>query len=60
MNRQANRLRWAEQQRMDELKCELFKMNYFETPDGKRLYELNSTELEQVYENVKAINTPNC
>lgn len=35
----------------DYYRSELLKMGYFKTPDGKQLYELNLSELEQIYEN---------
>ncbi|MGE6894453.1 Fur-regulated basic protein FbpA [Priestia flexa] len=41
------------EQKKDEIKMELIKMNYFKTPEGKQLYELSLGELEQVYANVK-------
>lgn len=50
----SNKLRQAVEQRKDELKNELFKYGYFKTPDGKQLYELNLSELEQIHINVKA------
>jgi len=50
---QAHRLRYETQKR-DFYKSELLKMNYFKTPDGKQLYELSLSELEQIYENEKA------
>ena len=37
----------------DFYKNQLLKMGYFKTPDGKQLYELTLSELEQIYENVK-------
>ncbi|MGY3717157.1 Fur-regulated basic protein FbpA [Sutcliffiella cohnii] len=49
-----NRLRKAVEERMDFLKSQLLKMKYIKTPDGKQLYELTLTELEQIYENVKS------
>lgn len=53
MNSQGNQLRRAVQQRMDFLKNELLRYGYFKTPDGKQLYELTLTELEQIHINVK-------
>lgn len=44
------------EQEKDRLKSELIKMNYFKTLDGKQLFELTLSELEQIYENVKAQN----
>ncbi|WP_191556589.1 Fur-regulated basic protein FbpA [Metabacillus idriensis] len=41
------------EQKKDELKNELIKLNYFKTPDGKQLYELDLSELEEIYENEK-------
>ncbi len=38
----------------DYYRSELLNMGYFKTPDGKQLYELNITELQQIYENEKA------
>ena len=34
----------------DFYKNELLKMGYFKTPEGRQLYELSLTELEQIYE----------
>jgi hypothetical protein len=48
-----NQLRKAVEERKDFYKSELIKMEYFKTPDGKQLYELTLTELEQIYENEK-------
>lgn len=48
-----NRLRQAVEQRKDELKSELMRFGYFKTADGKQLYELTLTELEQIHINVK-------
>jgi hypothetical protein len=48
-----NQLRKAVEQNKDFYKSELIKMEYFKTPDGKQLYELTLTELEQIYENEK-------
>ena len=42
------------EQKKDELKTELIKLNYFKTPDGKQLYELSLLELQEIYENEKA------
>ncbi|KEF40145.1 Protein of unknown function (DUF3940) [Schinkia azotoformans MEV2011] len=50
---QASRLRY-EAEKMDFYKSELLSMNYFKTSDGKQLYELSLSELEQIYENEKA------
>jgi hypothetical protein len=46
-------LRNAIEQQKDFYKSELIKMDYFKTPDGKQLYELTLSELEQIYENEK-------
>lgn len=54
MNDQAEKLRQDIEQKKDCLKSQLLNLNYFKTPDGKQLYELNLHELEQIYENVKA------
>lgn len=43
----------AVKHREDEIKNKVFKLGYFKTPDNKQLYELNLTELEQIYENEK-------
>jgi hypothetical protein len=48
-----NQLRKAVEQSKDFYKSELIKMEYFKTPNGKQLYELTLTELEQIYENEK-------
>jgi hypothetical protein len=48
-----NQLRKAVEEQKDFYKSELIKMEYFKTPDGKQLYELTLTELEQIYENEK-------
>ncbi|PKR84882.1 Fur-regulated basic protein FbpA [Heyndrickxia camelliae] len=53
MDGQANKLRLAVEQRKDYLKGELLKYGYFKTPDGKQLYELTLSELEQIHINVK-------
>ncbi|HFK2719065.1 TPA: Fur-regulated basic protein FbpA [Escherichia coli] len=37
----------------DFYKNELLKIGYYKTPDGKQLYELTLTELQQIYENVR-------
>ncbi|MFS0864100.1 Fur-regulated basic protein FbpA [Fredinandcohnia sp. 179-A 10B2 NHS] len=37
----------------DYYKCELLKMGFHKTSDGKQLVDLNLTELEQIYENEK-------
>jgi hypothetical protein len=50
---QAAKLRRAVEQKKDELKIRLFKLGYFKTLDGKQLYELTLSELEQIYENEK-------
>jgi hypothetical protein len=47
-------LRKGVEAKIDFYKSELLKMGYFKTPDGRQLYELTLTELEQVYENEKA------
>lgn len=43
----------AERIRLEEdyYRSELLKMEYYKTPDGKQLWELNHSELEQIYEN---------
>lgn len=43
-----------DEQKKDELKTKLIKLNYFKTPDGKQLYELSLLELQEIYENEKA------
>lgn len=48
-----NQLRRAIEHQKDFYKNELLNMGYFKTPDGKQLYELTLTELEQIYENIK-------
>ncbi|MRX54810.1 Fur-regulated basic protein FbpA [Bacillus idriensis] len=48
-----NRLRQAVEQRKDELKSELMRYGYFKTPDGKQLYELTLSDLEEIHINVK-------
>ncbi|WP_257063465.1 Fur-regulated basic protein FbpA [Priestia megaterium] len=37
------------EQKKDEIKTKLIKLNYFKTPDGKQLYELTLSELEEIY-----------
>ncbi|CAG9620857.1 Fur-regulated basic protein FbpA [Sutcliffiella rhizosphaerae] len=54
MNNQATQLSRAVEQRKDYLKAELMKYGYFNTSDGKQLYELNLSELEQIHINVKS------
>ncbi|MBO1515025.1 Fur-regulated basic protein FbpA [Metabacillus bambusae] len=54
MNTQSTRLSQAVEQRKDFLKNELLKMGYFKTPDNKQMYQLNLSDLEQIYINVKA------
>ena len=41
------------EQKMDELKCELINRNYFKTPDGRQLYELSYEELKCILNEVK-------
>jgi hypothetical protein len=53
MNNANNQLRRAVEDRKEFLKSELMKYGYFKTPDGKQLYELTLTELEQIHINVK-------
>lgn len=43
-----------DEQKKDELKTKLIKLNYFKTPDGKQLYELSLLELKEIFENQKA------
>lgn len=40
----------------DFYKSELLKNGYFKTPEGKQLYELSLSELEQIYLKLKEIN----
>lgn len=42
------------EQKKDDLKTELIKLNYFKTQDGRQLYELEIDELKEIYENEKA------
>lgn len=37
------------EQKKDEIKTKLIKLNYFKTPNGKQLYELTLSELEKIY-----------
>ena len=37
------------EQKKDEIKTKLINLNYFKTPDGKQLYELTLSELEETY-----------
>jgi Fur-regulated basic protein A len=37
------------EQKKDEIKTKLINLNYFKTPDGKQLYELTLSELEEIY-----------
>lgn len=46
-------LRRGIERQQDFLKSELLKMGYFKTPDGKQLYELTVSELQEIYENEK-------
>jgi hypothetical protein len=48
-----NQLRKAVEDQKDFYKSQLLNMGYYKTPDGKQLYELTLTELEQIYENEK-------
>jgi len=41
------------EQKKDELKCELINRNYFKTPDGRQLYELSYEELKCILNEVK-------
>lgn len=43
----------AAELRKDYVKNQLLNLGYFKTPDGKQLYELTLSELEQIYENEK-------
>ncbi|MGG0031581.1 Fur-regulated basic protein FbpA [Priestia megaterium] len=36
-------------QKKDEIKTKLIKLNYFKNPDGKQLYELTLSGLEEIY-----------
>ncbi|MEH7236778.1 Fur-regulated basic protein FbpA [Bacillus sp. JJ1562] len=53
MDLQATQLSQAVEQRKDVLKAELMKYGYFKTPEGKQLYELTLTELENIHIKVK-------
>jgi hypothetical protein len=46
-------LRQAVEERKEYLKNELMKFDYFKTPDGRQLYELNLSELERTHINLK-------
>ncbi|MGO0742474.1 Fur-regulated basic protein FbpA, partial [Bacillus licheniformis] len=37
------------ERKKDELKARLLKMGYFKTPDGRQLYELSLTELDEIF-----------
>lgn len=52
-----NQLSRAIEHQKDVYKNKLLDMGYFKTPDGKQLYELTLTELEQIYENIKLKHT---
>lgn len=41
------------EQKKDEIKTKLIQLNYFKTPDGKQLYELTLSELEEIYQSKK-------
>lgn len=53
MNTNVNQLRNAVEQRKDILKSELMRYGYFKTPEGKQLYELTLSELEEIHIDVK-------
>ncbi|MED4461831.1 Fur-regulated basic protein FbpA [Metabacillus fastidiosus] len=53
MNNQTNQLREAVEQRKDFLINELLRYGYFDTADGRQLYEHTLTELELIHINVK-------
>jgi hypothetical protein len=46
-------LRQAVEERKEYLKNELMKLDFFKTPEGKQLYELNLSELERLHINLK-------
>jgi hypothetical protein len=50
-----NRLRQAVEHEKDLYKNKLLEMGYFKTPEGKQLYELTLSELEEIYRNEKYI-----
>ena len=37
------------ERKKDELKARLLKMRYFKTPDGRQLYELSLTKLDEIF-----------
>jgi len=37
------------ERKKDELKSRLLKMGFFKTPDGRQLYELSLTELDEIF-----------
>jgi Fur-regulated basic protein A len=53
MKHPVNQLRRAVEHEKDLYKNRLLEMGYFKTPEGKQLYELTLSELEEIYRNEK-------
>jgi Fur-regulated basic protein A len=53
MKQQVNQLRKAVEHEKDLYKNKLLELGYFKTPEGKQLYELTLSELEEIYYNEK-------
>lgn len=53
MKSDAYRFSRAVELRKDYVKNQLLKLGYFKTPEGKQLYELDLSELEEIFENEK-------
>jgi len=48
-----NELRKGQKQAEDFYKSKLLELNYFKHYDGRQLYELNLSELKEIYTNLK-------
>jgi Fur-regulated basic protein A len=53
MKQPVNQLRQAIEHEKDLYKNKLLEMGYFKTPEGKQLYELTLSELQEIYRNEK-------
>ncbi|MFP7483362.1 Fur-regulated basic protein FbpA [Priestia filamentosa] len=49
MEQPVNQLRQVVEHEKDLYKNRLLEMGYFKTPEGKQLYELTLSELEEIY-----------